>query len=172
MVNQYCAHSFTRNWQLSFWTQRKGENDHRKYFMIKSPWKTLAYLAGAKPTTSWSPVALRLATFLSKSRVCNSSYKNLISVIFMHMRSLFSYFAAILKIVEVAETQALLCHVCKAIFLNKLRVCNSSNKHLIRVLWPLCTAQPTCVVLLCCKFQIIILKTVEVADTNPYYAML
>ena len=34
MVNQYCAHSFARNWQLPFLNQRKGENDRRKYFMI------------------------------------------------------------------------------------------------------------------------------------------
>ena len=33
-VNQYCAHSFARNWQLPFLNQRKGENDRRKYFMI------------------------------------------------------------------------------------------------------------------------------------------
>ena len=32
MVNQYCAHSFARNWQLPFLNQRKGENDRRKYF--------------------------------------------------------------------------------------------------------------------------------------------
>ena len=35
-VNQYCAHSFARNWQLPFLNQRKGENDRRKYFMIIS----------------------------------------------------------------------------------------------------------------------------------------
>ena len=35
-VNQYCAHSFTRNWQLPFLNQRKGDNDWRKYFMITS----------------------------------------------------------------------------------------------------------------------------------------
>ena len=29
-----CAHSFIRNWQLPFLNQQKGENDHRKYFMI------------------------------------------------------------------------------------------------------------------------------------------
>ena len=29
-----CAHSFTRNWQLPFLNQRRGKNDHRKYFMI------------------------------------------------------------------------------------------------------------------------------------------
>ena len=35
-INQYCAHSFTRNWQLPFLNQWKGENDLvlRKYFMI------------------------------------------------------------------------------------------------------------------------------------------
>ena len=33
-VNQYCAHSFARNWQMPFLNQWKGENDHRKYFMI------------------------------------------------------------------------------------------------------------------------------------------
>ena len=31
---QYCAHSFTWNWQLPFLNQQKGENDRRKYFMI------------------------------------------------------------------------------------------------------------------------------------------
>ena len=34
MVNQYCAYSFARNWQLPFLNQQKGEIDHRKYFMI------------------------------------------------------------------------------------------------------------------------------------------
>ena len=29
MVNQYCAHSLARNWQLSFLNQRTGENDCR-----------------------------------------------------------------------------------------------------------------------------------------------
>ena len=41
-VNQYCVHSFARNWQLPFLNQRKWENDRRKYFMIKSPWKNVA----------------------------------------------------------------------------------------------------------------------------------
>ena len=31
---QYCTHYFARNWQLPFLNQWKGENDHRKYFMI------------------------------------------------------------------------------------------------------------------------------------------
>ena len=43
--NQYCAHSLARNWQLPFLNQQKGENDHRKYFIIKSPWKNVADLA-------------------------------------------------------------------------------------------------------------------------------
>ena len=30
-VNQYCAHSFTRNWQLLFLNQRKRENDRKKF---------------------------------------------------------------------------------------------------------------------------------------------
>ena len=34
VVNQYCAHSFARNWQLPFLNQRKGENDRRKYFRV------------------------------------------------------------------------------------------------------------------------------------------
>ena len=33
-LSGYCSHSFTRNWQPPFLNQRKGENDHRKYFMI------------------------------------------------------------------------------------------------------------------------------------------
>ena len=47
---QYCAHSFARNLQLPFLNQRKGENDRRKYFMIKSPWKNVANLSGG-----WTP---------------------------------------------------------------------------------------------------------------------
>ena len=31
-----CAHSFTKNWPLSFLNQRKWENDCRKYFMIST----------------------------------------------------------------------------------------------------------------------------------------
>ena len=55
-VNQCCAHSFARNWQLPFLNQRNGESDRRKYFMINSPWKNVGDLAGVEPTTSWSPV--------------------------------------------------------------------------------------------------------------------
>ena len=72
MVNQYCAHSFARNWQLFFLNQRKGENDRRKYFMIKSPWKKVADPAGVKLTTSWSPVK-RTSNWATKNhkKLCN-----------------------------------------------------------------------------------------------------
>ena len=56
MVNQYCAHSFARNWQLPFLNQRKGENDRRKYFMINLHERMLPTSAGVEPATSWSPV--------------------------------------------------------------------------------------------------------------------
>ena len=35
---------------------RKGDNDRRKYFVIKSPLKNVPNLAGVKLATSWSPV--------------------------------------------------------------------------------------------------------------------
>ena len=60
VVNQYCAHSFARNWQLSFLHQRKGESDHRKYFMINLHERMLPTLAGVEPATSWSPVGRRI----------------------------------------------------------------------------------------------------------------
>ena len=44
MVNQYCAHSFARNWQLFFLNQQEGENDCRNHFMIQrlllTQWET------------------------------------------------------------------------------------------------------------------------------------
>ena len=51
MVNQYFAHSFNRNWQqlLPFLNQRKGENDSRKYFMIKSPKRVLPTRRDSNP---------------------------------------------------------------------------------------------------------------------------
>ena len=55
-VNQYCAHSFARNWQLLFLNQRRGENDHSKYFTIKSPRRNVANPAGVEHASSWSPV--------------------------------------------------------------------------------------------------------------------
>ena len=42
VVNQYCAYSFARNWQLPFLNQWKEENDRRKYFHDQSPWKNVA----------------------------------------------------------------------------------------------------------------------------------
>ena len=59
-VNQYCAHSFARNWQLPFLNQRKGENDRRKYFMISLHERMLPTSAGVEPATSWSPVGRRI----------------------------------------------------------------------------------------------------------------
>ena len=59
-VNQYCAHSFARNWQLAFLNQRKGENDRRKYFMINLHERMLPTSAGVEPATSWSPVGRRI----------------------------------------------------------------------------------------------------------------
>ena len=58
--NQYCAHSFARNWQLPFLNQRKGENDRRKYFMIYLHERMLPTSAGVEPATSWSPVGRRI----------------------------------------------------------------------------------------------------------------
>ena len=54
--NQYCAHSFARNWQLPILNQRKGENDYKKYFMSKSPQMNVANSAGVELATYWSPV--------------------------------------------------------------------------------------------------------------------
>ena len=55
-VNQYCAHSFVRHWQLPFLNQQKGENDRRKYFTINLHERMLLTSAGVEPATSWSPV--------------------------------------------------------------------------------------------------------------------
>ena len=51
-VNQHCAHSSARNWQLPFLNQREGENDRRKYFMINLHERMLPTLAGVELTTS------------------------------------------------------------------------------------------------------------------------
>ena len=40
-INQYCAHSFARNWQLPFLNLQKGENDQRRYFMINLHERTI-----------------------------------------------------------------------------------------------------------------------------------
>ena len=96
----------------------------------------LPTLVGVELTTSWSPV-----------------------------RRASSWATEAWKTVEVVETQTLLCHVYTTKFMSKSRVCNSSNKNMIRVLWPLCTYPAY--ILIFCKFQIIILKTVgEVAETQ------
>ena len=69
MVNQYCAHSFARNWQLPFLYQRKGENDRRQYFMINLHERMLPTSAGVEPATSWSPVGwhIQLRNGMGKS---------------------------------------------------------------------------------------------------------
>ena len=40
--------------------KRKGENDHRKYFMINLHERMLPTSAGVEPATSWSPVGQRI----------------------------------------------------------------------------------------------------------------
>ena len=78
-VNQYCAHSFARNWQLPFLNQRKGENDRRKYFMINLRERMLPTSAGFEPATSWSPVgrASNCATEAVHRLLDNSAYSKL-----------------------------------------------------------------------------------------------
>ena len=102
--------------------------------------------------------------FVSKSRVCNSTLDQS-SVTFVHMACLYSnsckFQIIILKTVGVVETRTLLCHVYKAELLRKSQVRNSSNK-----IWSeFCElhAHAQSKFLLRCRFQIIILKTVEVA---------
>ena len=56
MVYQYCTYSFARNWQLPFLNQRKGENDHRKYFMINLHEECCRPRQVMESATSWSPV--------------------------------------------------------------------------------------------------------------------
>ena len=69
VVNQYCAHSFARNWKLPFLNQRKGENDRRKYFMIKLHEKMLPTSVGVERVTSWSPVGRRIQ-LSHRGRLC------------------------------------------------------------------------------------------------------
>ena len=51
-----------------FLNQWKGTTDRRKYFMIKSPRKNVADLAGVEPATSWSPVR-RTSNWTTKVRI-------------------------------------------------------------------------------------------------------
>ena len=46
MVNQYCAHSFARNWQLPILNQQKGENDSRN---DQTPRQNVADFWGSNP---------------------------------------------------------------------------------------------------------------------------
>ena len=68
-----CVNSFARNWQLPFLNQWKGENDHRKYFMINLSKWMLPDPVGIGAATSWSPAGrasdwATKAGFLKKSR--------------------------------------------------------------------------------------------------------
>ena len=67
----------------------------------------------------------------------------MVCALYTHAQTIFllccRFLIIILKTVGVAETRTLLCHEYKATFQSKSRVCNSSNKKLIRVPWPLCT---------------------------------
>ena len=51
-----CAHSFAKNWHLPFLNQKKGENEHRNYFLISLYKRMLLDPAGIKPSTSPSQV--------------------------------------------------------------------------------------------------------------------
>ena len=68
-VNQYCAHSFARNWQLPFSNQRKGENDRKKYFMINL----------LEPAISWSPVG-RASNWATEAGIINSGFTSLSTI--------------------------------------------------------------------------------------------
>ena len=133
---------------------------------------------GSVDSLFWTKSKRNIAKFLSKSRVCNSSIKNLITVLWLYAHALSIFLLCckfqilILKAVEVTETQTLLCHVYKAKFLlNKSRVCNSTNNNSIRVLWPLC------ICLLCIFMHMLIMVQVSnhylenyrriCGDTNP-----
>ena len=48
-LTSICANSFTRNLQMPFLNQRKGENDRRKYFMINLHERILPTSTGVEP---------------------------------------------------------------------------------------------------------------------------
>ena len=72
-ANQYCAHSFARNWQLAFLNQRKGGNDRRKYFIIILREWMLPTSAGIEPATSdcnMNRTELKWSLFLKILSMC------------------------------------------------------------------------------------------------------
>ena len=94
-VNQYCAHSFARNWQLPFLNQRKRENERRKYFMINPhermlPTFTKALIRWNKCSGQsisfaivWampSKKACKMHRFRFSPRMCKVSYGHLLSI--------------------------------------------------------------------------------------------
>ena len=114
----------------------------------------------------WTKSKKNMTKSLSKSRNVILAIKN-----WSELGDLYAYAQPIfllcckfkiitLKTVEVAKTRSLPCHVYKVIFLNKSRICNSSNENLIRVL------SHALLILLQYKFQTITLKTVGVAGTG------
>ena len=55
-VNQYCAHSFARNWQLPYLNQLKEEKDLVENISWSISTKECCPPGGVKPATSWSSV--------------------------------------------------------------------------------------------------------------------
>ena len=53
VVNQYCAHSFTRNWQLPFLNQLKGENDCKNISWSNLQERMLPTLQGSSCIQFW-----------------------------------------------------------------------------------------------------------------------
>ena len=108
--------------------EQKYEKKYQKFY-----WKTFSFFFVVKFSMN-----LNRHVYIMKSRVCNSSNKNWSEFcdLYAYAQPIFLLcckYQIILKTVEVAETQTLLCHVYKAI-LSKSKVCNSSNKKLIRFL--------------------------------------
>ena len=90
---------------------------------------------------------------------------NYFEIWLLAMEMLFKCFTIFSSGDHFVETPTLLCHVIKTKFLSKSRVCNSSIT-ISSVMWPLCICTAY-IFLLCCKFQIIILKTAgEIAETR------
>ena len=67
---------FRQKLTTAFLNRRKGENDCRKYFMIKSPRKNVADLQGVGHTTSWSPVG-RTSNWATEAKKMKGDNKRL-----------------------------------------------------------------------------------------------
>ena len=114
-------------------THRQMDAHVRKYDTWKNYNALLHFMAGTCNVYE--------AVFLSKSRVCNSSNKTFIRVLWP-LCICTAYILTLLQVSnhylencrEIAETQTLLCHVYKTNFQSKTRVSNSTNNNLIRIL--------------------------------------